>query len=165
LSLRANNDIGWLFLHLRQPTEAARACQHTLAIQPESLEAQACLERAYAQRGMFVEAVRAAELASSVFKLETLDRAASAREQLNGFWRFRLQQLQSAAQTHWVSPYQLAVHYAFIGDQQRAIEQLHQAFAERIGILVFAKTDPALDAVRSHPRFETLLQNLPEDLR
>ena len=61
LSTRANTDIGWLYLHLRQPTEAARACQHTLAMQPNAPEPQACLERAYIQRGLYDQALRAAE--------------------------------------------------------------------------------------------------------
>ena len=41
VSSRASNDIGWLYLQIRQPSEAMRACRHTLAIDPAFLHALA----------------------------------------------------------------------------------------------------------------------------
>src|SRR5262249_30266204 len=89
LSVRANNDIGWLFLHLRRPEDAARACQRTLAMQPGALEPQACLERSYADRGLYDAALQAALAGTSKsapgFPDLTGQRAADA---LRSIWRW-----------------------------------------------------------------------------
>jgi hypothetical protein len=81
-----------------------------------------------------------------------------ARDGVLAIWRWRLERLQQAARTRWVSPYQLAVHEAFLGDVTGALDSLDQAYAAREGVLVFLKTDPALDPLRSHPRFNALAE-------
>ena len=127
LSTRANTDIGWLYLQLRQPAEATRACQHTLAIQPGALEAQACLERAYLQRGMYDAALRAAEATLPATGCGPAARGAgTSRDRLRAFWRWRLERLEEMARSRWISPYTLAVHLAMLGDTDRAVEQLER---------------------------------------
>ena len=120
LSSRANNDIGWLYLHLRQPAEALRACQHTLAIHEDSLEAQACLERAYVQRGMYDAALRAARatLPDDGAPDPESRTAADAEQALRGLWRWRLERLERAAATRWISPYTLATTLVMVGDSE-----------------------------------------------
>ncbi len=160
LSVRANADIGWLHLHLRQPTEATRACQHTLAIQPESLEAQGCLERAFLQRGLHADALRAALASLPKGEDIVLPASAGADDRVKAIWQWRLQRMETASASRWVSPYQLAVHYAFVGNLDRAMDQLERAYNEHVGTLVVLKTDPALDALRANPRFAVLLQKV-----
>jgi TolB-like protein/DNA-binding winged helix-turn-helix (wHTH) protein len=159
LSIRANADIGWLYLHLRQPTEAARACQHILALQPEALEAQACLERAFVQRGLYDDAVRAAQ-ASLPPNADIVMPASgsSSEDRMRAIWKWRLQRLEQAARTRYISPYSLATHYVLIGDHDRAMGALEQAYEQRAGVMAFLKTDPMVDPLRSIPRFQTLLQ-------
>ncbi len=78
LSARANSDIGWLYLQLRRPIDAQRACEQTLAVDATALEPQACLERAYTQRGLWDAALTAARLTSPP-DAWTDDRAGRAR--------------------------------------------------------------------------------------
>lgn len=158
LSSRANNDIGWLRLHLRQPTEAARACRQTLAFQPDSLDAQACLERAFMQRGLFDEAWRAAQasLPSGVDIVALTSASPDARERLRSVWRYRLTRLLDRAATTWVSPYQIAAHRLMLDDVDGVWPLLDEAFRERIGMLALLHTDPLLDPLRSDRRFEDL---------
>ena len=165
LSPRANTDIGWLYLHLRQPTEAARACQHTLAIQPDALEPQACLERAYIQRGLYDEALRAAESSLPNDAHLLVESTAVAASRVQAVWRWRLARMQQAESERWISPYSIAVHLAFVGDLNGAMTQLEQAYAARAGTMVFVKTDPALDSLRSHPHFEALADKIRESSR
>lgn len=165
LSARANADIGWLHLHLRQPTEAVRACRHTLAIQPESAEAQACLERAYLQRGLHDQALRAALASTPEGEDVVAATAASAGDRVAAIWRWRLQRLQTAAKARWVSAYQLAVHHAFVGELEAAMDALERAYAERAGVLVFLKSDPAVDRLRSMARFQSLQEKVRESAR
>lgn len=164
LSVRANNDIGWLYLHLRQPAEAMRACQHTLAIHADSLEAQACLERAYVQRGMDDAALRVARATlppDTGLVLRPGDEADPAAV-LQKVWRWRLARLETLSKTRWVSPYTLATHLAMVGEKARAIDQLEAARDERVGMLVFLGRDPAVDPLRGEPRFQALLARISE---
>ena len=161
LSVRANNDIGWLYLQLRRPADAVRACQHTVAIQPDALEAQACLERAYAQRGLYdaaLQAARAATPASAASMPET--RGLTAAEGLQAIWRWRMERLEAASRTRWISPYTLAVQRALLGDRAQALEDLRQAVDQRVGMMVFIERDPAVDALRRDPAFATLLTSI-----
>lgn len=160
LSTRANNDVGWLYLQLRQPAEAARACEHTLAVDAGSLEAQACLERAYAQRGLFDAALEAAQATlppSSGFRAPP---GASAEAALRSIWRWRLDQLEQAKATRSISPYMLATLRAALGETDRAIEDLERAYDDRVGMMVFLDRDPSLDPVRQQPRVQALIQRV-----
>ncbi len=166
LSARANNDIGWLYLHLRQPADAARACQHTLAIQPASLEAQACLERAYAERGLDEAALTAAR-ATLPPTADSVPPSATGRpsEALQALWRWRLERLEEASRTRWINPYTVAVHHVLVGNRDRAIDQLEVALAQRVGMMVFLDRDPAVDPLRSDPRFQALVKQVGETRR
>jgi TolB-like protein/DNA-binding winged helix-turn-helix (wHTH) protein len=158
LSVRANADIGWLHLHLRQPTEAARACRQTLAIDPESTDAQACLERAFEQRGLFDEAWRAARasLPPDADIVMPTGAGADARQNVRAVWQWRLMRLQNRARAGWANPYGLASLQLMLGDTASAWPNLEAAFRERVGMLAFLHTDPVLDPLRSDPRFDAL---------
>jgi TolB-like protein/Tfp pilus assembly protein PilF len=160
LSTRANNDVGWLYLHLRQPQDATRACQQTLALDAGSLEAQACLERSYAQRQLFTAAFHAARATLPTPDVQKLFGDDSGTKGLRAIWTWRLQQLQQAAATRWINPYTLAVLYALTDDPTRALDALDDAYAKRVGMMVLLARDPAMDPLRGHPRFVALLQKV-----
>jgi hypothetical protein len=150
-----------LYLYLRQPEDAVRACQQTLAIDPQSLEAQGCLERAYAERRLFDAALQAARatIPPPSAPLTPTARTHPAAD-LQRIWRWRLEQLERASQSRWINPYTLAVHYALTGATSKAMDALEDAYAKRIGMMVFLARDPAMDPVRRDPRFERLLRKI-----
>jgi DNA-binding winged helix-turn-helix (wHTH) protein/TolB-like protein/tetratricopeptide (TPR) repeat protein len=161
LSTRANNDIGWLYLQLRQPVAAARACQHTLAVEPASLEAQACLERAYAERGLYDLALRAARatLPAAADAPRPVDNETPERS-LRGVWQWRLARLEQAAARRWISPHTLAVQHALVGNREHALAHLDAAVEGRAGMLVLLPRDPSLDSLRDDPRFDALRRRI-----
>jgi TolB-like protein/DNA-binding winged helix-turn-helix (wHTH) protein/tetratricopeptide (TPR) repeat protein len=166
LSARANNDIGWLYLQLGRPADAARACQHTLAIQPRSLEAQACLERAHVGRGMYDAALQAARatLPPSNATLPSVE-GMPAKDALQAIWRWRLAELEAASRTRWISAYTLAVQHALLGNRAQALDALEKAAAQRSGMMVFLDRDPALDSLRDDPRFRAIATGIGEARR
>ena len=164
LSTRATNDVGWLYLLLREPAEAARACEHTLAIRPASLEAQACLERAYAQRGSFDAALEAAKATippASGFRVIN----GGVEAALRSIWRWRLDQLEQAAQIRWISPYTLAGLRAALGNSEKAIQDLEGAYDDHDGMMVFLDRDPIMDGLRSDPRVQVLIKRVNQHAR
>jgi Tfp pilus assembly protein PilF len=158
ISTRANNDVGWLHLFVRQPEQAARACQHTLAIDHHSLEAQACLERSYAQRQLFEAALQAARATLPV--TEDVPPGAPGAAGLREIWTLRLRQLERAAETRWINPYTIAVHHALTGAPDRALAALEDAYRQRVGMLVFLARDPAMDSLRGNPHFDALVRRI-----
>jgi TolB-like protein len=163
LSPRASNDVGWLYLQIRQPSEAARACEHTLGIDPDSIEAQQCLERAHLQRGRHADALAAARAAlerargpvPAVLETET-----TPAQQMTRLWRWRVERLESLTRERFVSPYTLAMHYAVLGDHDRALDHLEHAYQIHTGVMVLLATDPLFEPLRAHPRFIRLIAQI-----
>ncbi len=58
------------------------------------------------------------------------------------------------------APYTLALVYLGLGDHQRAIDLLEQAYAASSQSLVWLKIDPIYDPLRSEPRFKALMKRL-----
>jgi tetratricopeptide (TPR) repeat protein len=154
VSVRANNDIGWLYLELGRAADAERACEHTVALDASALEAQACLERAYTQRGLWDAALAAARTTMPAAAFDALAaRGGTSQDMVRALWQWRLERLEQAARTRWISPYTLAVQHVLVGNHDRAIDALERARDEKNGMLVFLARDPALDPLREHPRF------------
>jgi serine/threonine-protein kinase len=68
------------------------------------------------------------------------------------------------AKTEYVSPYEIAVIHAGLGDEDRALEWLEKAFVDRATFLVYFRMDPRVWSLRADPRFEALLgrMNFPQ---
>ncbi len=77
--------------------------------------------------------------------------------------RATLEAVQALAQKQFVSPYGIASYYAVIGDNDRALNWLDKAYAERDGTLVWLKVHPRLDGLRGEPRFRDLLARMRLD--
>ena len=169
LSVRANNDIGWLYLHLRRPADAERACEHTLAVDQTALEAQACLERAYSQRGLWDAALNAARTTMPADAFATIAAPGATREDaMRALWKWRLERLELASRTRWISPYTLAVQYVLVGDHPRAIDALERARDEKSGMLVLPGTIPRsirYAATRAFGRFSERLRKRGKQIR
>ena len=56
--------------------------------------------------------------------------------------------------------YQEATRFASIGENQRALGALEDAFAERESFIAMLKVDPRLDPLREDPRFQDLLRKV-----
>ena len=58
----------------------------------------------------------------------------------------------------YVSPYDVALVYAGLGDTDQALDWLHRAYEERSSLLVLALRAPRLASLRSEPRFVALMR-------
>jgi hypothetical protein len=72
--------------------------------------------------------------------------------------------LKDRSKTKYVSSYQFAVIYLGLGQNERAIAALEEAYRERSTLVGYLKMDPRFDVLRSDPRFQDLLRriHLPE---
>jgi serine/threonine protein kinase/Tfp pilus assembly protein PilF len=69
-------------------------------------------------------------------------------------------ELTDKRQREYVRPYILAEDYAALGEKNEAMDWLEKAYEERDDWINWIKVDPNLDALRSEPRFATLLHRV-----
>jgi serine/threonine-protein kinase len=76
-----------------------------------------------------------------------------------GYWQWKLQQLQRAGATGYVGPNEFAKVYAALGDGAAAMSWLARAYDERDGVEML-KVWPGYDPLRGSPEFEDLLRRM-----
>ena len=69
-----------------------------------------------------------------------------------------LDRLLRRRQHQYVSPYDVALVYAGLGDKDQALDWLQRAYQERSSLLVFALREPRLALLRTEPRFAALMR-------
>jgi len=63
-------------------------------------------------------------------------------------------------ETSFVWPMGFALTYAYLGETGKAIHYLERSFTERVGMMCLIGCDPALDILRSEPRFKELIRKV-----
>ena len=130
MSLLTNTSLGRLLYFTRQYDDAALQLTKTLDMDPKFVPAQHAIEAAYAQNGMFKEAIGERQ------KVLTLsgnpDLAAAIGEDFNasgypGVMKSWLEGLKEVSKRGYVSSYNIAQIYARLGDKSQALASLEQA--------------------------------------
>jgi serine/threonine-protein kinase len=127
---RAHATFGWACIAKGRLEEGLAALERAVALAPGDALWQAQLGQAYAQAGRVEEA------------------------------RAILGRLQEHARSRYVSPYHLAHLYTGLGEQDRAMDCLEQAFDHKAGAAYGIKGSFLFAPLRSHPRFEALLRRM-----
>ena len=72
--------------------------------------------------------------------------------------REKIAALEKLAQDRYVSPYQLSLAYCYLGDKDKALENLDRAVEQKEAWLNWMGVEPAFDPVRDDPRFDNILE-------
>ncbi len=163
LSLLINTDVGLQLYFARQYEPAIQQMRKTLEMDPNFVPAQRALEEAYAQSGMYKEAV--GELQRVLTLSGNGDFAASIGEDYTksgyaGVLQSWLGGLQEVSKHGYVSPCEIAQVYARLGNREQSIAWLERAYEDRDSKLTYLRIEPAFDDMGSDPRFRRLLQRL-----
>jgi serine/threonine-protein kinase len=70
-----------------------------------------------------------------------------------------LRELEELATRRYVSPYHLAYVFTGLGEHDRAMDYLEQAYKERGGAMYGIKGSFLFGSLRTHPRFKALIRN------
>jgi len=164
LSLNVNTAQGEIFYEARKNNEAVQQLHKVLELDPNFAEAHRLLGQTYVQLSRYEEAV------SELQKSLTLSGDSSQNEaclgQAYGLWGRKsqanaiLEHLKIRSKQTYVSPSDLALVYAGLGETDHALELLEQAYEQRLPSIVNLKVDPSLDNLRSSPRFQNLLRRV-----
>jgi eukaryotic-like serine/threonine-protein kinase len=164
LSLIISANIAWCQFLGRDFEKAIDQAKSTLTMDPNFAVAHEYLGQAYTEKKQYPEALaefrKAMELANNDAGFQT-DLAyglaiSGNREEAQKM----LRALTAAAEKSYVSPYDMAIINAGLGQRTVALNWLAKALDERSGRLINLNVHPWLDSVRSDPKFKEILQRV-----
>jgi Tfp pilus assembly protein PilF len=160
-----NADLGKILFLARQPNQAIEQLEKTVEADPDFPLAHLFLALAYNQKGLRDQAIAELEKRANspgqrvIFKA-TLGfvyaqsgRKAEATKILD-----ELKQSTSSKQVG--SPFEIALLYTGLGENDQAFEWLEKATAEHDPFLVYIREDPNFDGLRNDARFSDLLRKV-----
>jgi serine/threonine protein kinase/Tfp pilus assembly protein PilF len=164
LSLIINTIVGLHLYQARQYDQAIEQCQKTLEMDPNFAQAHLALGMAYEQKARYEEAIAALQKATTLspsnpFIVSALGHAYAVSGQPREAMKI-LHQLQDLSQRRYISPHEMAIIYAGLGEKDQAFAWLEKAYADRVWRLPFLKVEPRFDSLRSDPRFQDLLRRM-----
>jgi TolB-like protein/Flp pilus assembly protein TadD len=164
LSPEINVVLGHLYYSGRQYEKAINVYRKVIQLNPN-------FARAHMRLGMTYMAQHA--LGDSIHEYEEAKRLAGPDPYVDGLLgcaealsgntaaahRF-LAELTLRSHDQYIPAFSIALVYIGLGERDRALEWLEQAYQDRSAYMVYAKTDPLLDPLRSDPRFISLLHRM-----
>jgi tetratricopeptide (TPR) repeat protein len=167
LSLLINTSVGDQLYFARQYPGAIEQFKKALDMDPNFVPAQHAIELAYAQNGMYREAV--AERQKVLTLSGSPDLAAAIGEEYrksgySGVLQSWLEGLNEVSKRGYVSSYNMAQIHARLGDKPQTLAMLDRAYGARDGNLTYLKIDPVFDDFRADPQYQALSRKmaLPE---
>ena len=125
--------------------------------------AQHAIETAYAQNGMYKEAVAERQKVLTLSGSPDLAAAIGADYAQSGYpgvMQSWLEGLKEVSKRGYVSAYNIAQIYARLGEKTQAMTWLEQALNQRDSKLTYVKVEPAFDQIRTDPQFQHIVQRL-----
>ncbi len=164
LSPMISSTLGSRLYLARRYDQAIEQFRKTLDRDPDFVNAQAGLGKVFEQKAMYSEAVAEMKKALSLSEKNTVILAGLAHayavagnpEEATKI----LGKLEKLSGHRYVSSYEIAVIYLGLGNKDQAFEWLEKAYDEHASQLIFLKSDPRLDSLRSAPKFLDLLQRM-----
>jgi eukaryotic-like serine/threonine-protein kinase len=167
LGLASNTGLGSGYFWTRQYGKAEAQYRKAVSLAPTSSALHEMLSQLYAAQHKddrsFEELVRSVELSESRevaaqlrAEADRIGRDAAVRQ----FSADRLAVARAVSEKTWVSPMYLALLSIQAGLRDEAFAWLERARVEQQPWLHFLRVDPAVDPIRSDPRFTALLQRV-----
>ena len=142
--------------------DAIAQCRRAMELDPGAVSVHTVLRWCYEKKGMHKEALAAFEhekvfagdTATTHLKRASVLAAVGRNEEAHTI----LKDVIEKRANQWVSPYEIAIVYSWLGDHDSAFYWLTLAEREHAVGFTFVRVDPRLEPIRSDPRFETLLR-------
>lgn len=156
--------VGEILYFAREYDKAIEHCRETLELSPDFAQAYSVLSLAYAQKGMYEEAIDCCQKRFDVFNTD--NEAAAFLGCFHGAMGHRkqalaqLEVLKERSKQEYVPPSHMSIIYLGLGENDQAIKYLEKAHAERSHFLTSLKVLPILDPIRSNRRFIDLLRRM-----
>ena len=155
--------LGWLYVWAGRYADSGEELEKCIEISPYSAMAHFGLALTYSHTGRRPQAMT--ELLQYLTITKETDIAAQVKRayQSAGFDRAqrRYSELMAPALVkRHAFPYSIAAEYALLGDNNRALDYLEQAYQEHSTLMTHLKVDSSLDNLRADPRFKRWLEQM-----
>ncbi|MGD1079644.1 MAG: winged helix-turn-helix domain-containing protein [Candidatus Sulfotelmatobacter sp.] len=161
LSLSVNTEVGRVFYWCRRYDRSAEALHKAIDLDPYFARAHTRLGMVYAAQGDFRAAIRefeqARQLSGPEPYLDALVAYAQASSGQRLLGRKALNDLIRRSHNQFVPAFSIALVCMGLGERDVALDWLAKAYQDRSTYMVYAKTDPLLDVLRTDRRFSDLL--------
>jgi eukaryotic-like serine/threonine-protein kinase len=163
LSLLINTSVARQLYFSRQYAGAIEQLQKTLQMDQTFVPAQHAIEAAYAQNGMYKDAVAERQKVLTLSGNPDLAAAIGADYSQSGYsgvMQSWLEGLKEVSKRQYISAYNIGEIYARMGEKTQALLWLEQALNQRDSKLTSIKVEPAFDQMRSDPQFQHIAQSV-----
>ena len=164
LSLIINTNLGWVLYFAGRYEEAIKQIHKALEIDENFNVAYFKLGQVYERQGRYEEAIelyrKALELSGGNLWINQGLGHALAMTGRTEEARQIIDHLVAMSAKRYVSPYIIAEIYRGLGEIDRTFEWLEKAYEDRSDWLVWLGVEPALDPLRSDPRFTDLINRV-----
>ena len=161
--LPGNAMYGQYFYLTGQDEQAVLQLKKTLAMQADYPPVHEFLGMAYEQEGRTDEAIaemkKAIDLSEGKYGLGSLGHLYAKVGRRTDAQKM-LQSIAEESKSAYISPYQLAIVHAGLGEKEKAIDELEKAYAERSLAAYLLRFDPRLNNLRSEPRFQDFVRHI-----
>jgi TolB-like protein len=162
--------LGRTYIWARRYDEALAQLQKAEKMDPNFAVTHERMARVYAYMGNYQQAIDedekarllSGEDAEQVIRKRNRIRRALAERGARGYWETLLEfsRDRDNPSEAYVTPFGIAIIQARLGNKDRAIEFLEQAYEQRDTYLTSVAVEPAFDNLRDEPRFAELLQKV-----
>ena len=164
LSISTNFSLGWRLYMAREYDQAIEQLRNTIDMDPDFVLPHLVLGQAYEQKKAYDQAITELRRAADISQNSPPAIAALARTYAvsgrTADARNLLDQLMMQSKKQYVSPFYVAIVYAGLGENDKAMAWLEKAYGDRSNAIVFLKVDPQLDTLRASPQFHELQRKL-----
>jgi Flp pilus assembly protein TadD len=162
--LVASADVGYRLYQARRFTEAIAPIQKVLQFNSDFVLAHRFVGEVYEANRMYSQALehlrKAVELSGGApIDVAGLGHAMAVSGDRAGALR-ALRRLDELAKTRYVANYDRVLVWVGLGENDRALDALEQAFQDRCSSLVNLNVDARLDPLRGHARFSDLVHRV-----
>ena len=161
LSLFVNVDLAWYYYYAGRYEDALRHSRHMIELDAAAGSLWQCVELSLRQLGRQDEAVQSLReyldwAKAPALLIESLDKTVAATGS-SSVWKWLAETLESRAKPGRAPTYLLAVNFAMLGNQEKALFWLREGVDRKAGFVPYMAVDPAFSELRSDPRFQDLL--------
>jgi TolB-like protein/DNA-binding winged helix-turn-helix (wHTH) protein len=158
--------MGLAYFTVRQYDAAINDARQRLETQPEDVGLHWILCEAYRRKGELKEAAQEWEKIMLLLgdKAEGIS-ATTIRHafEKGGYKAVLLRQvsyLKQKSATQYVSPVDIALQYAQLGDKEKTLSLLEDGYRERSPLLLWIQTDPAYDFLHGEERYRSIIKGI-----
>ena len=163
LSLIANVELSASYGYARQNDPAIAHLRKVIDMDPNWYLPRMVVCMTFGYKGQFSEAIaecqKARQLNDDPMVLAYLARAYALSGKKDEATKL-VSQMHELARQRYVPAYGFAVAYAALGDNSQAFQWLDRSLEDRGWEIIYVKVDPALDSLRSDPRFADLVRRV-----